>query len=219
MDATMIVDVSSGVVRVDLLREAVLRFGGDERVTPFVEAPGALAFVVVEDAGDVIGWCRGYLLVRPDAPRCCTSTSSRSPKRIAGTVTVAPCSILHGRRQGAGATKMFLSAARVNEPARRLYEFGRRRSRRTRADAQLLVCASRGQISPASTCAPARRPCGSGCSPCLDAHVPAASVAATTRLRSSPAGESSLSPRRRRGGRRVVAGERALAFRAGTERG
>lgn len=52
----MILDASS-VAHVDLLRRAALRFGGEDHVMPFVDAPGALAFVAVAIAGDVVGWC------------------------------------------------------------------------------------------------------------------------------------------------------------------
>lgn len=122
LDATMVLDASS-VAQVDLLRQAALRFGDEDRVTAFVEAPGARAFVAVEDADDVIGWCWGHHLVRPDAP----------PMLYLHALEVVEGRRRHGHgralldafmRAGkaAGATKMFLSTARANEPARRLYE-------------------------------------------------------------------------------------------------
>ena len=118
----MILDVSS-LAHVDLLREAALRFRGQERVTPFVEAPGALAFVAVEDAGDVIGWCWGYHLVRPDAPPMLYLHElevAEEHRRDGHGRALLDAFMAAGK--AAGATKMFLSTARANEPARRLYE-------------------------------------------------------------------------------------------------
>lgn len=100
----VILDASS-VAHVDLLRQAALRF------------------VAVEDTGDVIGWCWGYHLVRPDAP----------PMLYLHALEVAEEHRRHGHGRAlllafmgagkaVGATKMFLSTARANEPARRLYE-------------------------------------------------------------------------------------------------
>lgn len=118
----MIVEVSSAE-RVDLLRQATLRFARTDQVGAFVEAPATVAFVAVGSSSEVIGWCWGYHLMRPD---------------------VSSMLYLHGlevaeehRRQGhgralleafmsagrsAGATKMFLSTAEANGPARRLYD-------------------------------------------------------------------------------------------------
>ena len=118
----MIVDVSSNGW-VDLLRRATLKFGGADQAGAFLQAPAALAFVAVEDADEVIGWCWGYHLVRPDA----------SPMLYLHELEVAESHRRqgHGRAlleafmaagRSAGAAKMFLSTAEANEPARRLYD-------------------------------------------------------------------------------------------------
>ncbi len=118
----MIVDVSSPA-RVDLLRQATRRFAGADQPGPFAEAPATLAFAAVGNADEVIGWCWGYHLVRPDT----------SPMLYLHELEVAD----ELRRQGHGrslleafmvagkkaaATKMFLSTAETNGPARRLYD-------------------------------------------------------------------------------------------------
>lgn len=109
-----------------LLSEAVVRFrdgGGDETdPSSFVDAPCTLAFVAVE-AAEVIGWCWGHHLPRPDA----------SPMLYLHQLDVDEAH----RRQGigrsllraflstgkeAGATRAFLTTAQTNAPARSLYE-------------------------------------------------------------------------------------------------
>ena len=62
----MIVDVSSPA-QVGLLRQATQRFAGVDQPGAFAQAPATLAFVAVGHVDEVIGWCWGYHLVRPDA--------------------------------------------------------------------------------------------------------------------------------------------------------
>ena len=118
----MIVDVSSPA-QLDLLRQATRRFAGADQPGAFAEAPATLAFVAVGNADEVIGWCWGYDLVRPDA----------SPMLYLHELEVAESHRRqgHGRAlveafiaaaRSGGAAKMFLSTAEANEPARRLYD-------------------------------------------------------------------------------------------------
>ncbi len=113
----------SSIGHVDLLRRATLKFGGTDEAGAFLRAPAALAFVAVEDSHEVIGWCWGYHLVRPDA----------SPMLYLHELEVAESHRRqgHGRAlleafmaagRSAGAAKMFLSTAEADEPARPLYD-------------------------------------------------------------------------------------------------
>lgn len=116
-----IIDVSSPP-QVALLRRAALKFSGVSQAEAFVEAPGSLALVAV-DGDDVLGWCWGHLLMRPDRS---------SMVYLHGFEVV----VEHRRRgigrclltafmttaRDAGASKMFLLTAEANEPACRLYE-------------------------------------------------------------------------------------------------
>ena len=114
---------ASSSARIDLLRQAALRFGSADNVTAFLEAPDALAFVAIEDADHVIGWCWGYHLVRPDAASMlylhALEVADEHRRRGHGRALLEAF-MRAGKR--AGATKMFLSTAQANEPARRLYE-------------------------------------------------------------------------------------------------
>src|SRR4051794_27055544 len=117
----MIVDASTPA-QIDLLRRATERFARTDQLGAFVEAPDTLAFVAIEDPNEVVGWCWGYRLLRPDT----------SPMLYLHALEVADEHRQqgHGRAlldafitagRNAGATKMFLLTAEANEPARRLY--------------------------------------------------------------------------------------------------
>lgn len=118
----MIVDVSSPV-RVDLLRQATVRFARADQVEAFVEAPATLAFVAVGNPSEVIGWCWGYHLVRPDASAMLYLHGlevAEEHRRQGHGRALLEAFMAAGR--SAGATKMFLSTAEANRPARRLYD-------------------------------------------------------------------------------------------------
>ncbi len=118
----MIVDVSSPA-QVDLLRQATQRFAGADQPGAFTEAPAALAFVALGGADEVIGWCWGYHLVRPDAAPMLYLHElevAESHRRQGHGRALVEAFVAAGR--SAGAAKMFLSTAEANEPARRLYD-------------------------------------------------------------------------------------------------
>lgn len=118
----MIVDVSAPA-QVDLLRQATLRFGRGDQVDAFVETPAALAFVAVENSTEVIGWCWGHRLLRPDASSMLYLHDlevADEHRRQGHGRALLEAFMAAGKR--AGATKMFLNAAEANGPARRLYE-------------------------------------------------------------------------------------------------
>ncbi len=119
----MIVDASSPL-RSGLLQQAALSFG---RAAPqgeaFVEAPATLAFVAVGSSNQVIGWCWGYHLVRPDAPSMVYLHDievSEEHRRQGHGRALLEAFMAAGRR--AGASKLFLNTAEANRPARRLYD-------------------------------------------------------------------------------------------------
>ena len=118
----MIVDVSSPA-QVGLLRQATERFARADQPGAFLEAPATLAFVAVEDADEVIGWCWGYHLVRPDASPMLYLHELEvmaSHRRQGHGRALVEAFIAAGR--SAGVAKMFLGTAEANEPARRLYD-------------------------------------------------------------------------------------------------
>jgi ribosomal protein S18 acetylase RimI-like enzyme len=118
----MIVDVSLPA-QVDLLREATQRFARVDQPGAFVEAPATLAFVAVGNADEVIGWCWGYHLVRPDASSMLYLHGlevAQDHRRQGHGRALVEAFTTAGRN--AGAAKMFLSTAEANEPARRLYD-------------------------------------------------------------------------------------------------
>ncbi|WP_392671977.1 GNAT family N-acetyltransferase [Streptomyces sp. LN785] len=108
-----------------LLGRAVRRFGGVEEadvVRAFADTPGALAFVAA-DGTEILGWCWGYRLARPDS----------APMLYVHQLEVAESNRRNGVGRDllrafmeagvkAGATKMFLTTGEANAAARSLYE-------------------------------------------------------------------------------------------------
>ena len=118
----MIVDASSAA-QVDFLRQATLRFCGTDQVAAFAEAPATLAFVSLGDSKEVIGWCWGYHLARPDAGSMLYLHELEvveDLRRQGHGRSLLAAFMTAGKR--AGASKMFLSTAETNGPARRLYD-------------------------------------------------------------------------------------------------
>ncbi|WP_204342155.1 GNAT family N-acetyltransferase [Micromonospora terminaliae] len=99
------------------------RFGAVPGGGPaFLRSPGALAFVAA-DGAEIVGWCWGYRLVRPD-------TSSMlylhrlevAPEHRRRGIGAALLRAFMSAGVQAGASRMFLTAGEANGPARALYE-------------------------------------------------------------------------------------------------
>ncbi len=109
----MIVDASSPG-QVDLLRRATLRFAHADQAHGFAAAPGALAFVAVTDDDQVIGWCWGYHLMRPDTSSMVylhRLEVAEEHRRQGHGRALLGAFVTAGKRSGA--TKMFLSTAAI----------------------------------------------------------------------------------------------------------
>lgn len=124
----MIVDVTAPGAE-PLLHRAVDRFRGGGDPQAYLEADGALAFVAVD--GDVstgadrevLGWCWGYLLGRPDglAMAYIHEVEVAAEARRAGHGRALVQAFLEAASD-AGATKAFLVTEVDNVAARALYE-------------------------------------------------------------------------------------------------
>ena len=106
-----------------LLRDAVRTFRGiDARGAEFLETAGAVAQLAVEE-GEVVGWCWGYFMVRPDDTAMAyvhelEVVESRRRKGVGGQLMKAFADVVASR----GASKMFLTTGASNEAARHLYD-------------------------------------------------------------------------------------------------
>jgi ribosomal protein S18 acetylase RimI-like enzyme len=108
---------------VELFEMAVRRFTGDANgAAVFVQSPGAIAFIAVEDY-DVKGWCWGYLLARPDATTMLYLHNLEVVEayRRQGIGRELLRSFMEAGAQR-GASKMFLITGEDNRAARTLYE-------------------------------------------------------------------------------------------------
>jgi ribosomal protein S18 acetylase RimI-like enzyme len=122
--ARQAVSMISKVSAADLPRfeRAIRKFMGTDGGRVFAQTPGTLAFIASDDP-EILGWCWGYHLVRPDA----------SAMLYLHQLEVA----VEHRRRGigrqllrafmaagleAGAVKMFLTTGAANAAARSLYE-------------------------------------------------------------------------------------------------
>lgn len=105
-----------------LLAEAVRRFGGREVARSCTEAPGTLVFLAVERS-EVVGWCWGYHLPRPDASSMLYLHElevAEADRRLRIGQRLLQVFMESGR--SLGANKMFLTTSEANRAARRLYE-------------------------------------------------------------------------------------------------
>lgn len=121
----MIVDVSTPA-QVELLDRTALMFRGAAHARAYVDSGLALAFVAAQGAGaatNIVGWCWGYLLPRPDGSSMAYLHELQVSKGERGRG--------HGRQllqtfinaaQGARASRLFLSTGEANHAARSLYE-------------------------------------------------------------------------------------------------
>ncbi|MEU0556897.1 GNAT family N-acetyltransferase [Dactylosporangium sp. NPDC006015] len=112
-----------GAADVRLFDRAMAEFGvvpGGGRA--FLGSPGALAFVA-SDGAEVLGWCWGYHLVRPDASSMLylhRLEVARQHRRRGVGRALLRAFMADGVR--AGASRMFLTTGEANVPARALYE-------------------------------------------------------------------------------------------------
>ncbi|MFD7924199.1 GNAT family N-acetyltransferase [Streptomyces sp. NPDC059740] len=88
----------------------------------FLETPNVMAFVATED-DEVVGWCWGYCLVRPDASMMLYVHGLEvvEAHRRKGTGRGLLKAFMAAGRQ-AGASKMFVFTDEANVAARSLYE-------------------------------------------------------------------------------------------------
>ncbi|MFB9237670.1 GNAT family N-acetyltransferase [Plantactinospora siamensis] len=88
----------------------------------YLRSPGAVAFVA-SDGAEVVGWCWGYHLIRPDRSSMLYlhHLEVRQSHRKRG-VGRALLEAFMRAGKCAGATKMFLTTGQANGPARALYE-------------------------------------------------------------------------------------------------
>lgn len=106
----------------ELFRRAVALFRRVEEGDRFLDALGTVSYVAV-DGGEVIGWCWGQNLIRPDGASMLYlhELEVAEPVRRRGFGrSLVLAFIGEGRRLGA--TKMFLTTGQANAPARGLYE-------------------------------------------------------------------------------------------------
>jgi ribosomal protein S18 acetylase RimI-like enzyme len=107
----------------DVLEEAARRFAGvASGAAAFVQSPGTIAFIAVDDH-EVQGWCWGYLLARPDgtAMLYLHNLEVAESYRRQGIGRGLLRSFMEAGVQF-GAAKMFLITGEDNAAARSLYE-------------------------------------------------------------------------------------------------
>lgn len=119
-DVPVIVRITEA--RVALLERAVGQFKGAQGAASFVHAPGTVAFVAVDD-GEVLGWCFGYELPRPDADTMFYLHELEvAPDHRRLGIGRALLAAFLAASTAAGASKLFLTTETANQPARSLYE-------------------------------------------------------------------------------------------------
>ena len=105
-----------------LLERAVQRFMGAKADATYLDGPSTMAFVAL-DGPEVVGWCWGYQLGRPDGSSMLYLHQlevDEAHRRTGIGRELLRTFMTAGAR--AGATKMFLTTAADNLPARTLYD-------------------------------------------------------------------------------------------------
>ncbi|MGH9006364.1 MAG: GNAT family N-acetyltransferase [Acidimicrobiales bacterium] len=114
--------ITAGLDAPELFDQAIRRLRGAGAASPFLSTPGALSFLAVYES-EVVGWCWGYHLVRPDATSMAylheLEVDEGHRRRDIGRRLVNAFMV---GAVGCGAERMFLSTAADNRPARSLYE-------------------------------------------------------------------------------------------------
>ncbi|HSM64937.1 MAG TPA: GNAT family N-acetyltransferase [Ilumatobacteraceae bacterium] len=107
----------------ELFGRAVRRFRGVESSGRFLDAAGTVSFLAIDDDGDVVGWCWGQHIERPDDTSMLylheLDVAEEHRREGFGTALVGVF-LDEGRRLGA--SKAFLTTGSENAPARALYE-------------------------------------------------------------------------------------------------
>ncbi|UWZ57623.1 GNAT family N-acetyltransferase [Dactylosporangium aurantiacum] len=107
---------------VELFERAVRTFRGTRGAgQPYLESPGALAFVASR-GHEIFGWCWGYQLIRPDgfSMLYLHQLEVVESHRRQGIGRALLGAFMRAGAQ-AGATRMFLTTGETNAPARALY--------------------------------------------------------------------------------------------------
>jgi ribosomal protein S18 acetylase RimI-like enzyme len=119
-DQDVIVRVSPA--NFSLFDQAVGQFRGVEADRTYLDAAGTLAFIATSE-GEVIGWCWGYHLQRPDSTSMLylheLEVAEAHRRQGIGKQLVAAFMAAGAER---GATKLLLITEEANLPARSLYE-------------------------------------------------------------------------------------------------
>ena len=105
----------------ELLHTAAEVFRGAPPDDSFVADPGSVAFVA-EVGGEILGWCWGYVLPRPDGQSMMLiyDLEVRPESRRQGIGRGLVTAMLETARER-GASKAWLTTAHDNSPARALY--------------------------------------------------------------------------------------------------
>ena len=116
----MIVEASSE--NPEYYRRAASRFRGADGDLEFLSAPETLALLSI-DGDDVVGWCWGHYLLRPDGASMMYLHELEVAKthRDGGRGHELLTAFMDAARRR-GASRLFLTTGSDNLPARRLYE-------------------------------------------------------------------------------------------------
>jgi ribosomal protein S18 acetylase RimI-like enzyme len=106
----------------DLLARAVRTFMKTDADPTVLDSPGTLVFVALSGA-ELVGWCWGYRLVRPDGTSMLYLHQVEVLERHrARGIGRALLTAFMAAGRSAGAAKMFLTTGAENHAARKLYD-------------------------------------------------------------------------------------------------
>ncbi|MEU4192738.1 GNAT family N-acetyltransferase [Kribbella sp. NPDC026611] len=107
----------------ELLSRAVQTFMNTNAAPTHLDVPGTLTHVATTDTDEVVGWCWGYHLHRPDGTSMLYlhQLEVLEPHRGLGIGRALLTTFMQSGRT-AGATKLFLTTGTNNHAARHLYD-------------------------------------------------------------------------------------------------